>query len=506
MSAEAAAEHSAADLQRAISEARQAQPAWARLSFRERGRVIGRLPRILTERADEVAQAIAACTGKTRVDAISAEVLPAAMAAAYYAKSAGRFLRPRRIGMGNPLLFFKRSVLLHEPWGVVGIISPWNYPFAIPFHEVVMALMAGNAVVLKVASLARAVGEHIAHLLREAGLPEGLLQLVHLRGADAAAAFVDGGVDKIFFTGSIAVGKQVMALAASKLIPVCLELGGNDAMIVCADANLDRAANGALWAGLSNCGQSCGGVERIYVHDSVVDEFTRRLAERLHRLRVGHETEFDVDIGTLTTAAQFATVKSQFDEAVQKGARIVAQTGREDAQSRIHPAVILDNVRPDMKVMSDETFGPLLAIDHFSSEDEVVAKANGTIYGLTASIWTRNQAQARRLAERLVAGAVTINDHLASHGMAETHWGGYRQSGIGRSHGQMGFEEMTQTKVVVRDSLHRLPRQMWWYPHSRATYTGLKGTMDALYGRGLSRRLSGVARLVRLFLGVLRKW
>jgi succinate-semialdehyde dehydrogenase/glutarate-semialdehyde dehydrogenase len=283
-------------------------------------------------------------------------------------------------------------------------------------------------------------------------------------------------------------------------------LGGNDAMIVCADANLDRAANGALWAGLSNCGQSCGGVERIYVHDSVAEEFTRRLAERLHRLRVGRETQFDMDIGTLTTAAQFATVKSQFADAVQKGARIVAQVGREDAQQRIHPAVILDNVRPDMKLMADETFGPLLAIDRFASDDEAIAKANGTLYGLTASVWTRNQAQAQRLAGRLSAGVVTINDHLVSHGMAETHWGGYRQSGIGRSHGQMGFEEMTQTKVVVRDSLHRLPRQMWWYPHSRATYVGLKGAMDALYGRKIGRRMSGGTRLLRLLAGVLRRW
>ena len=499
-------DHTSADLHHAVAEAREAQQSWARLTYRERGRIVGRISRILADRADEVAAAIAACTGKTRVDAMATEVLPAAMASAYYAKAAKRFLRPRRIAGGNPLFFFKRSTLLHEPWGVVAIVSPWNYPFAIPLHEVVIALMAGNGVVLKVATLARSVGEHIAQILRDAGLPHGLFQLMHLRGADTTTALVDVGVDKIFFTGSTAVGKQVMAFAAQKLIPVCLELGGNDAMIVCADANLERAVNGALWAGLSNCGQSCGGVERIYVHASVADAFTNLLAERLQHLRVGRETDFDVDIGTLTTAGQFATVKAHLAEAVARGAHIVAQVGLEDAERRIHPAVILDRVEASMKVMTDETFGPVLAVDRFTSEDEAVAKANGTTYGLTASVWTRNQAVARRLADRLAAGAVTINDHLMSHGMAETHWGGYRESGLGRSHGQMGFEEMTQTKVVVHDRLHRLPRQIWWYPHSRSVYAGLKGAMEALYGRGLGRRLSGLFRLLRLLTRVLRAW
>jgi succinate-semialdehyde dehydrogenase/glutarate-semialdehyde dehydrogenase len=305
-----------------------------------------------------------------------------------------------------------------------------------------------------------------------------------------------------------------MALAAARLLPVCLELGGNDAMIVCADADLDRAANGALWAGLSNCGQSCGGVERIYVHESVAERFTALLAERLRRLRVGREqdsgqrepSEIDVDVGALTTAGQLATVKAHLQDALARGARVVAQVGEEDAERLLHPAVILERVEAGMRVMAEETFGPILAVDRFASEDEAVAKANGTIYGLTASVWSRDTARARRLAGRLAAGAVTLNDHLMSHGMAETHWGGYRQSGIGRTHGQMGFEEMTQTKVVVGDLLHRLPRQMWWYPHSRGVYAGLRGIIDTLYGRGLRRRLSGLGRLVRLFARVLRKW
>jgi succinate-semialdehyde dehydrogenase/glutarate-semialdehyde dehydrogenase len=499
-------EHSIKDLKRAVDAARAAQKSWREKSFRFRKKIILRLRGILIARADEIAQTIAGCTGKTRIDALAGEVIPSAMAADFYAKRAQRFLKKRRVRPGNLLMGYKRSFLLHEPWGVVGIISPWNYPFGIPFHEVTAGLMAGNAVILKTATLARIVGEAISGILSEADVPSGLFHIIHLPGSRIGRAFIDAGIDKLFFTGSIAVGKELMKLAATRLLPVCLELGGNDAMIVCEDASLERAAGGALWAGLSNCGQSCGGVERIYVHERVAQRFGALLKEKLLRLRVGRENEFDVDIGTLTTREQYETVTMQVEEALAMGARIAAATGSRDPKKLIHPAMIIDRVKSEMKLMRDETFGPILALDTFATEDEAIQKANGTIYGLSASIWSKNIRRAKKLAARLAAGAVLINDHLMSHGLAETPWGGYKQSGIGRAHGEWGFYEMTQVKVVVGDILHRLPRSMWWYPHSRAVYQRLKGIMDFLFAISPFKKLSGLMKIIKLLAACFRKW
>ncbi len=494
------------DLADAVAAARAAQKSWGTTRFGARKKIIKRMSGSLLLHADRIAETIAACTGKTRCDALSTEVLPCSLAAAYYAKAARRMLKPRRMRAGNLLLSYKRTRLVREPWGVIGIISPWNYPFGIPFHETLMGLMAGNAVILKVATIAKPVGELIREVMEEAGVPEGLFHLIHLDGRTAGPALLDAGVNKLFFTGSIPVGKELMKLASEKLIPVCLELGGNDAMIVCRDAPLDRAVNGALWAGLSNCGQSCGGVERIYVHERIAPSFSKLLSGRLKLLRVGREKEFDVDVGALTTRKQYETVKSHVADALAQGARIVAAVGEDDAERLLHPAMLIDNVNMNMKLMTDETFGPLLALDTFTTEDQAVEKANATMYGLTASVWSRNPRRARRLAARLEAGAVTVNDHLMSHGLAEAHWGGYKQSGIGRSHGLTGFEEMTQSKVIVTDLLSAMPRALWWYPHSEKKYRRLKGVIELLFSRNLGKKLAGLGKMIALLLNSLKKW
>jgi succinate-semialdehyde dehydrogenase/glutarate-semialdehyde dehydrogenase len=493
-----APEQTVADVQRAVAEARRAQRHWAATPVRQRAAALRRVRDAIVRDADALAAIISKDNGKTRTDALVDEVLPGAAAVGYYASHAARFLGDQRLRPGLALLAYKRSRVVRVPFGVVGIISPWNYPFAIPLSEIAMALAAGNGVVLKVATQTQLVGRALARLFDEAGLPPGLFHHVNVPGRVAGPALLDAGIDKLFFTGSVGVGSQLMARAAQTLTPVSLELGGNDPMLVCADADLDRAAAGAVWAGMQNAGQTCGGVERIYVHRDVYQPFLDRLAARVRRLRVGPDRDFDVDIGAITTAAQKATIEAHVADALARGATLYAQSDA-PAEGRFLPAMVLTDVTHEMRVMRQETFGPVVGVMAVGSMDEAVALANDSNLGLTASVWSRDRQAADRLARRLQAGAVTINDHTVSNGLPETPWGGFKHSGIGRTHGELGFAEMTQPQVIVHDYLPGARGNPWWHPHGRFVYSGMKGLLDLLYAPGLRRRLTGAARFTRLF-------
>ncbi len=497
---------SALELRRLVAAARAAQPAWAALPLRQRGAVLRRVASLVAARAEELAVMVSSVTGKPRVDALATEVLPAALACRYYPRLARRVLRPRRLRGSTPLFANKRSVLAREPWGVIGIISPWNYPLGIPMHDVAQALIAGNAVVLKAATQTQPVGETLATLFQDAGLPEGLLALAPMPGVEAGAAFVDSGIDKLFFTGSTEVGRELMGLASARLLPLSLELGGKDAMLVLADADLQRAASGAVWAGLSNAGQSCASVERIYVERAVYDPFVALLKDKMARLRQGPDNDFEVDLGPLVNAEQLRKVVSHLEEADAAGAPVWTpdRRSRRD-RSLFHPPAIVENAPETLAVMSSETFGPVLAVCRVEDVDEAVRRANSGIYGLTASVWSRDRRRARQIARRLQAGVVTINDHLMSHGMPETPWGGCKQSGLGRCHGELGFHEVTQAKVVVDDLLHRAPRNFWWPPYDERLFRGVLGALDLLFASSLCRRLSGLGRLGRAFARTFRR-
>ncbi|MBI5726300.1 MAG: aldehyde dehydrogenase family protein [Ignavibacteriales bacterium] len=495
-------EHTTEELQSAIASSREAQKVWSRMPLPERKAALRKVAGYIASHADELAKTISDATGKTRIDAMSTEVLPSAMAVSYYAKRAGSILKKKRLMPGNILLANKWTYVTRVPYGVVGIISPWNYPFGIPFHEVAMALMAGNGVVLKVASQTLTVGNAIAECVAAAGLPEGLFAHVNLPGKIAGDAMIDGGVDKLCFTGSVPVGKYLMKKAADRLLPISLELGGNDAMIVCADANIKRAAGGALWAGLSNSGQSCAGVERIFVESKIYDEFVRELKSQLTKLRQGNDVDFSVEIGSLTTAGQLETVRAHFKDATEKGAEIFVGQSKQGENNigYFHPPVILEKVTPDMLTMEEETFGPLLTVDSFTTIEEAVLKANSGKLGLTASVWTENKKLAHEMAAKLESGAITINDHLMSHGMAESPWGGFKESGFGRTHSYLGLEAMTQPRAVIDDVMPGLQKNLWWYPHSKEVYMGLRGALHFLYHHNLSKRVEGFVNTIKLFL------
>lgn len=499
------------DLPSAVREAREAQRFWRGQTFKQRAAHVYKIKAFLSEHADEVAKVVAKSTGKTPVDAVATEVLPCIMACDWYAQQASYYLKPSTLPGGSILFANKRTTLQHVPVGVVGIISPWNYPFSIPFGEIIMGLMAGNAVLLKVASNVVPVGEIIERCIAAGDLPRGLFRHVVCPGAKVSAALLENGIDKIFFTGSVQVGKQLMKEASDSLTPLSLELGGNDPMLVLEDADLERAANCAAWAGYQNCG-SCGGVERVYVHEAVYDTFLDLLNSKTKALRHGDAQSNEVDIGAMTTENQWKTVQRHVDTAVAAGAKIAAQStpvGASAVDKPYYPATVLTGVDHTMAVMREETFGPVLAVMRFSSVDEAVDLANDSDLALTSSVFTASGSKGRAIAERLETGMTTINDHLYTHGASETPWGGWKLSGLGRTHGPMGLREMCNAKAINSELLPSsfIPRNMWWYPHGNAVYESLVGSLGFLAPSGVWNFLTSTKTLVVFALGrMLSKW
>ncbi|HOW76071.1 MAG TPA: aldehyde dehydrogenase family protein [Candidatus Competibacteraceae bacterium] len=486
----------------AVRRARAAQPAWAALPLEERVRYMLRLRDYLVDHVDDVSATISKDVGKTRVEALATEVLPSAMATDYYAKNARRFLQPRKVRAGSLLFLNKRSRIFRIPFGVIGIIAPWNYPLGIPMHEIVPALLAGNTVIFKTAPETQMVGRKIEEMIQAAGLPADVFTHLNIPGAIIGQILLepDHHVDKLFFTGSVPVGKTLMAKAAESLTPVSLELGGNDPMLVCPDAHLARAVNGAMWAGLQNSGQSCGGVERVYVHQDVYEPFIQLLKQRVEALRQGPNTHHNVDIGAMCTERQIKTIQRQVDDALAKGATLLAQVTVDSAHTRanFYPVTVLTNVDHTMELMREETFGPVLGVMKVRDMEQAIELANDSSLGLTGSVWSRKTREAVALGRRIHAGVITINDHLLTHGMAETPWGGVKESGIGRSHGELGFDEMTQPQVVTTELLHFAKRNLFWHPYDEPLYEGLKGALNFLHGREFSIRLRGLIRFAGL--------
>ena len=495
------------EIKKIISDARAAQLKWFALGTSKRIKIIKRVRNILVEQADEIADIISKDNGKVKVDAIATEVVPATMAVSYYCKHAKTFLKDRSLNAGNVFLINKRSKIVRAPYGVVGIISPWNYPFTIPFSEIVMGLLAGNAIVLKTASETQLVGLKLKEIFESVGLPENVFNYINMPGKIAGDLLLENGIDKLFFTGSVAVGKYLMEKAAKNLTSLVLELGGNDPMIVCEDADPFRSAMGALWAGFQNSGQSCGGVERIYVHEKVYDKFITILNDKINNLVLGVGDSFDSQMGCITTERQINTIKTHVNEAVKKGGVILAQSklpGDKNLKN-FFPAMVIGNVNHDMLLMKDETFGPVVGVMKFNNYNEAIKMANDSYLGLTASVWSKSRKRAENIARQIKAGAVTINDHLMSHGLAETPWGGFKQSGIGRTHGKVGFDEMTQPQVLVADLLSSMKKNLWWHPYNEKVYNGLKGLILLLYSKSLAKKMGGSIKLLKILPRMLSK-
>jgi succinate-semialdehyde dehydrogenase/glutarate-semialdehyde dehydrogenase len=400
----------------------------------------------------------------------------------YFARETAKLLRDEKFTLS--VFRNKKSSVRCFPLGVVGIISPWNYPFSIPIGEVVMGLMAGNAVLLKPSEYTPLVGLWIGELFRAAGLPAGILQVLTGDGT-TGAALVESAIDKIFFTGSIRTGRKIAEIAAHRLMPVVLELGGKDAMIVCADAPFERTVNGALWGAFTNCGQTCASVERLYVVESIAERFINAVVEKTKTLRVG--SEGTVDIGPLNNARQLEIVAEQVNDAIAKGARALTGGGRiERLPGYFFEPTVLVNVNNSMRLMQEETFGPVLPIVVVKDEAEAIREANHSNYGLLASVWTKDTNRGKALAAQVEAGTIIINDVIYTHGAAETPWFGVKESGLGITHSKHGLREFVRMKHINWDMMP-MKTNLWWFPYSAKQERALKLLMVLLHKWGLKK-------------------
>ena len=457
--------HSSSEVTSAVEAARDAFATWKESTFSERARIVMSAREVIISEMDDIAALITNEVGKPMAEAISTEIVPALDLMQYFARSAKDMLKPKKIDIGLTALMGRTSRIIYRPLGVVGIIPAWNYPFTIPIGEAAMALMAGNTVVIKPSELTPLVGMRIAEIFRKAGLPENVLQVITGDGS-TGAAMVEAKPDKIMFTGSVATGKKVAQAAAKNLVPYVLELGGKDPMVVFADANLENAADAAVWGAFCNSGQTCASVERLYVEESIADEFTAMIVERTKRLRQGLGADESTDIGSMISENQLAIVESHVNSFRQEGAEILTGGRRNPAftGSFFEPTVITGAVN-SMRGMREETFGPTLPICRFNTEDEAVALANDTEFGLCASIWSSDLHKARRVAERIEAGTVTINEVMYTHGISQTPWGGVKNSGVGRTHGDEGLKELTSAQHIHINHFGFIP-DVWWLPYS----------------------------------------
>ncbi|REJ75392.1 MAG: aldehyde dehydrogenase family protein [Acidobacteria bacterium] len=449
----------------AVEHARDAFEIWKRTPFDERARIVMRARQAILSQMDSIANLISREMGKPVAEAFSTDIVPVLDLMQYFARNTEDLLAPRKRGIGYLGLMGRSSVITYKPLGVVGIISPWNFPLTIPLGEAVMALMAGNTVVLKPSELTPLTGEKISEVFEAAGLPKHVLQVVSGDG-ETGAALVSAGVDKMMFTGSVKTGKAIAKSAAETLTPVVLELGGKDPMVVFADADLEKAADAAVWGAFTNAGQACSSVERLYVEHKAAERFTRLVVERAQKLRVGKGTEPDSDIGAISSETQRKIVEEHVSAFEREGAEILTGGNDSDVKSPFYPPTVISKAKNKMRAMRDETFGPTLPIATFKTESEAAELANDTEFGLAASVWTSDLAKGKRVAGKILAGTVCVNEVLYTHGIAQTPWGGFKNSGYGRTHGLEGLKELVGVQHIHVNRFTFLP-DVWWFRYSK---------------------------------------
>ena len=470
----------------AVCAAKEAFPGWSHTPVKERQKILARWLEIMLDERDELARLVSMEGGKPVNEARLVDVFPALESLSYYSKHLDEMLAFRKVKPNQVLFRHWWAGYRFDPLGVIAVITPWNYPVTIPMGEIVPAVGAGNTVVFKPASATMLIGLKLGDMARRAGLPPGVLNTVALPGSATDAVLDHPDVAKVLFTGSVEIGRHVGRRCAERIIPAQLELGGKDAAVVAADAEIERTARGLVWAAFVNTGQTCASVERVYVERPVFDRLLRRIIELTNEITVGDPSLPDTDMGPLTTKGQLDVVARQVEGALAAGARALTGGELPDGPGFFYPPTVLVDVTDDMEMMREETFGPVMPVIPVDSLEEGIRLANDSSFGLTASGWTRSKKTAARLQRELDAGTVTINDHLVTAGEVTGSWGGVRDSGIGRTHGQFGLYNMVNIKYVMRDpgDDEAMP---WYYPYDEDFGKFMGAAMPMMYGKGLGK-------------------
>ena len=462
------------EVRAAVELSRAAFATWKTTSFRERRKLMMAARDVTLAELDEIALLISAESGKPFGEAIAMEIAPVLDLMQHFARRAEQLLRPAKIDIGMYKLAGRTSRIVYHPLGVVGIIPAWNYPFSIPLGEAAMALMAGNSVVIKPSELTPLIGLKIGEIFQKVCAPKGLVQIITGDGR-TGAALVDAAPDKIIFTGSVATGKKIAAAAAKNLTPVVLELGGKDPMIVFDDANLEIAAQAAVWGAFCNAGQSCSSVERLYVQEGAAEKLTSLIVEKTKQLEQGTGDQEHISIGAMSSERQLNIVEEHVQDFRREGADILTGGKPNEALDGLfYEPTVITGATNEMRAMQEETFGPTLPIATFKTEEEAIRLANDSEFGLTASVWTRDLEKGRRVAQKIEAGSVCVNEVLYTHGIGQTPWGGFKNSGRGRTHGREGLMELVQPQHVHVNRLTILPNP-WWLPYSPEAVKTFRG-------------------------------
>lgn len=476
-----------------VEQARKVAPEWGAIDPEGRVRIMRNIRTRIKEKADEIVDIVSTETGKPPAEALSHEVLTPLLQLAYLEHLAPKVLKRKRVApVIGPLLGFK-SRMEFRPFGVVGCITPWNFPITNSFLALASPLFAGNTVVVKPSEVTPGCGEMLREILEP--LPSGVATVIQ-GGGDVGAALVDAPCDKISFVGSPVTGRKICAAAAQHLTPVVMELGGKDSAIICSDADIDLTTSGIVWGAFANAGQICASIERAYVVDAIADEFQDKLLSKLSRLEQGE------DIGSLTFARQLDIVSEQVEDAVSKGAKVLAGgpgAGKKNENGTLWyaPTVITD-VTSDMTVLKNETFGPILTLIRVRDEEEALQRANTDGVNLTASVWTKDSKKRERLVAGLRAGSITHNFHLESVGGAWGTWGGVGESGYGRLNGELGLLEFTVPTHVSYSAMPKMKRS-FWYPYDSGSERLTRSLIDFLGSKEAPQKLGAIKGVLKDF-------